>query len=125
MESPDEPLRLRAQWLGSPPESASLDPAPASFHSAACGLTGFVRVQKQVDHALVPGLTGALQEKDEFAQQVGITQAMHLIELPVRLPAVMHQDGNPFGQNPVSLDRFPPTPGVDAVPRVGRCGDRC
>ena len=58
-------------------------------------------------------MTGALQEKDEFAQQVGITQAMHLIELPVRLPAVMHQDGNPFGQNPVSLDRFPATPGVD------------
>ena len=88
-----------------------------------CGLTGLVRVHKQVDHVLVPGLTGGLQEEDEFAQQVGVAQGVHTIEWPVGLPAVMYQDGNPFGQNSVSLDRLPATLGVDALPSVSRGGD--
>lgn len=49
---------------------------------------------------------------------------MHAIELPVGLPAVMHQDSNPFGQNPLSFDCFHPAPGVDAVPSVGVGRDR-
>ena len=89
-----------------------------------CDLAGLVRVQKQVDHVLVPGLTGGLPEEDEFAQQRGTAQGVYAIELPIGPPAVMPQDGIPFGWNPVSLDHFSSPLGVDAIPSVSRCGDR-
>jgi hypothetical protein len=89
--------------------------------SARCWLRGFsLESQAKSIEEIVPLLAESIEVRaDEFAQQVGIAQRVLALKLPIGRPAIVHQNGQPFGQNSLRFDRFHPASGVDAVPSRG------
>ena len=74
--------------------------------------------EQKFRHRLRPFLPGDFFDVQQFAQEVSVAQSMRsIVEFPIRRLAIMNQHTHALGQNPVRLDCFQTTLGVQAVPR--------
>ena len=58
-----------------------------------------MRGEQLVDQVFGPGLFHFLEDVGQFAQVMGVAQAMRALQVTVRLPAVVDQRAGEHGQN--------------------------
>ena len=78
---------------------------------------GAVHPQKQVQHPLGPLLLQDLVEESEFAQQMGVAQAVHTFQIEIGAQAIVDESTGEAGKQGKVLDRLAAALAMHAVPR--------